>query len=92
MAIDQKTAIQSGKQLASLVRAKIDSDALVLLFGSCVKNKTHDRSDHAFSISNWEYATPFINEIKKTGVALSESSKKLLDYTSFVMYNFIIGR
>jgi len=104
MAIDQKTAIQTGKQLASLVKAKIDSDALVLLFGSCAKNKTHDRSDidiavvsktfgsnvvedlanisllsysvhpdieaHAFSISDWEYATPFINEIKKTGVAL----------------------
>ena len=104
MAIDQKTALQSGKQLASLVRAKIDGDALVLLFGSCAKNKTHERSDidiaivsktfgsnvvenlasinllsysvhpdieaHAFSINDWEYATPFINEIKKTRVAL----------------------
>ena len=104
MAIDQQTAIQSGKQFAALVRTKIDSDALVLLFGSCVKNKAHDRSDidiaivsktfgsnvvenlasisllsysvhpdieaHAFTISDWEYSTPFINEIKKTGVAL----------------------
>ena len=104
MAIDKKTAIRSGKQLATLVREKIDSDALVLLFGSCAKNKTHDRSDidiaivsktfgsnvvedlasisllsysvhpdieaHAFSISDWEYTTPFINEIKKTGVVL----------------------
>jgi len=39
IAIDQKTVIQSGKQLASLVRTKIDSDALVLLFGSSVKTR-----------------------------------------------------
>jgi len=104
MAIDQKTAIKSGKQFASLVRSKIDSEAIVLLFGSCVKNKSHNRSDidiavisktfgnnvvenlvnisllgylvhpdieaHAFSINDWEYSTPFINEIKKTGVML----------------------
>jgi len=104
MAIDQKTAIKSGKQFASLVRSKIDSEALVLLFGSCVKNKPHDRSDidiavvsktfggnvvenlvsisllgylvhpdieaHAFSINEWEFATPFINEIKRTGIML----------------------
>ena len=104
MAVDNKIAIQSGKQFASLVRSKIDSDALVLLFGSCVKNKAHDRSDidiavvsktfgsnvvenlvsisllgysvhpdieaHAISIRDWEHATPFINEIKRTGVAL----------------------
>jgi len=87
-----------------LVRSKIDSDALVFLFGSFVKDKTHDRSDidiavvsktfgdnvvdnlvsinllgysvhpdieaHAISTIDWEYATPFISEIKRTGVAL----------------------
>ena len=104
MAINQKTAIQSGKKFASLVRTKIDSDALVLLFGSCAKNRPHDRSDidiavvsktfgsnviedlvnisllgysvhpdieaHAISMKDWEYATSFINEIKRTGVSL----------------------
>ena len=104
MAINRKTAIQSGKQFASLVRSEIDNEAIVLLFGSCAKNKTHDRSDidiavvsktfgsnviedkvsvsllgytvhpdieaHAISIGDWEYSTPFINEIKETGVAL----------------------
>jgi len=104
MAVDKKTAIQTGKQFASLVRSKIDNDALIMLFGSCVKNKTHKKSDidiavvskafgsnvvdnlvsisllgysvhpdieaHAISIKDWEYATPFINEIKRTGVVL----------------------
>ena len=104
MAIDQETAIKSGKKFASLVRTKIDSDALVLLFGSFAKNKPHDRSDidiavisktfgsnvvenlvnigilgysvhpdieaHAISLKDWEYTTPFINEIKRTGVSL----------------------
>ena len=104
LAIDKETAMQSGKRFASLVRSEIDSEALVLLFGSCVKNKANDRSDidlavvsktfgknvvenrvrisllgyrihpdievHAFSAEDWKDVTPFINEIKKTGVAL----------------------
>ena len=104
MAIDRKTALVSGKQFASKVRSEIDKDALVLLFGSCVKNKTHEKSDidiavvsskfgsnvienrvsisllgytvhpdieaHPFTIDDWECATPFIREIKRTGVEL----------------------
>ena len=104
MAIDRKTAIISGKRFASKVRSEIDKDALVLLFGSCAKNSTHEKSDidiavisskfgsnviqnrvsisllgytihpdieaHAFTVDDWECATPFVNEIKKTGVAL----------------------
>ena len=104
MAIDLNSAIVSGKQFASVVRSDIDSDALVLLFGSCAKGAVHDRSDidiavvsesfgnnlpenyakltliaysinaaiepHPFSLENWNYTTPFISEIIKTGVAL----------------------
>jgi len=104
MAIDLNEAIASSKQFASVVRSDIDSKALVLLFGSCAKGTTHDRSDidiavvseafgnnlpenyakltliayginaaiepHPFSLENWNYTTPFISEIMKTGVAL----------------------
>jgi len=104
VAISQNTAIASGKQFASRVRSELDSDALVLLFGSCAKDKTHDRSDidisvvskafgnnfpedfarltviacgintdiepHPFSVDSWNYTTPFISEIKKTGISL----------------------
>ena len=104
MALDQAKAISSGKQFATKVRSEIDSEALVLLFGSCAKNSIHDRSDidiavvsktfgnnmpenfarltviaygintdiepHPFSLDSWNYTTPFISEIKSTGVAL----------------------
>ena len=104
MAIDRETAITSGKRFASLVRSEIDKDAIVLLFGSCAKDKAHNRCDidiavvsktfgnnvienhvsvsllgytihpdieaHAFSSKDWEYATPFIKEIRETGVML----------------------
>ena len=104
MAIDLDRAIVSGRQFASIVRSNIDSDALVLLFGSCAKGTVHDRSDidiavvskafgnnlpenyakltliaygintaiepHPFSLENWNYSTPFISEIMKTGVSL----------------------
>jgi predicted nucleotidyltransferase len=104
MAIDRKTAIQSGTQFASLIRSTIDNNALVLLFGSCARNENNDRSDidiavvsntfgsnvvenrarinllgfsvhpdieaHPFSLIDWEYTTPFIEEIKSSGVAL----------------------
>ena len=102
--INRETAISQGKQFASLVRSEIDSEALVMLFGSCAKGETHERSDidiavvsktfgsniienrvrvsllgyqinsdieaHPFSTDDWKYVTPFINEIKKTGVEL----------------------
>ena len=102
--INRETALSAGKRFASLVRSEIDSEALVMLFGSCAKDRIHERSDidiavvskafgdnvienrvrvsllgyqinldieaHPFSIEDWKYLTPFINEIKKTGVAL----------------------
>ena len=104
MAINIEKAIQTGKEFASLVRSEIDSEALVLLFGSYAKNKAKDKSDidiavvsktfgenvienrvnisllgyrihpdieaHAFSAKDWMDSTPFIKEIKKTGVVL----------------------
>ena len=45
MAINRETAILSGKQFASRVRSEIDSDAIVMLFGSYAKDNIHDRSD-----------------------------------------------
>ena len=102
--INRKTAISTGKQFASVVRSEIDNKAIVLLFGSCAKNKVHNRSDidiavisetfgdnvaenfakltvlaygvnaeiepHPLSLDSWNAKTPFISEIKKTGVAL----------------------
>jgi predicted nucleotidyltransferase len=104
MAIDYLTAVESGRQFASLVRSEIDKEAIILLFGSCAKSNIHNRSDidiavissefgsnvienrvrvsllgymihpdieaHAFSIKDWDCPTPFINEIKSSGVAL----------------------
>lgn len=102
--INRENAILTGKQFASLVRAEIDNEALIMLFGSCAKDTANDRSDidiavisktfgknvsenfakltviaygvnveiepHPFSIDDWNYITPFTNEIKKTGVVL----------------------
>jgi len=102
--INREAALSTGKRFASQVRTEIDNKALVLLFGSCAKNETTERSDidiavvseafgdnyidnfikigkiaynidveiepHPFTLESWNNITPFISEIKKTGVVL----------------------
>ena len=97
-------ALSSAKLFASRVREDIDTQAIVILFGSCAKDTIHAKSDidiaviskifdidiaancgklgsiiydinasiesHPFSIDDWSYSTPFIEEIKRTGVVL----------------------
>ena len=43
--LSKKKAISTGKQFASVVRSEIDSEALVVLFGSCTRDEANDRSD-----------------------------------------------
>jgi predicted nucleotidyltransferase len=96
--------LEIAKQFASHVRRRLDSKAIIILFGSCAKGTFHPKSDidiavisssfnndiaencgklgsiiydvnttietHPFSIDDWNYSTPFIYEIKKTGVIL----------------------
>ena len=102
--INREAVLSTGKQFASQIRSEIDNKAIVVLFGSCVKNNATERSDidiavvsetfgndysnnfarltviayginveiepHPFTLESWNDITPFISEIKKTGVAL----------------------
>ena len=43
--INQEVALSTGKRFASQIRSEIDNNALVVLFGSCAKNETIERSD-----------------------------------------------
>ena len=102
--LSKSDALSTAELFASRVREDIDSQAIVILFGSCAKDKIHARSDidiavvsgvfdidvaanygmlgsivydinamiesHPFSLEDWSCSTPFIEEIKKTGVVL----------------------
>jgi predicted nucleotidyltransferase len=102
--IDREEALYTGKKFASKIRSEIDNKAIVVLFGSCAKNESTERSDidiavvsetfgdnyidnfvrlgiiayyvsvdiepHPFTLESWNDLTPFISEIKKTGVVL----------------------
>ena len=104
IAITKADAIDSAELFASRVREDIDDQAIVILFGSCVKDTIHSKSDidiaviskafdidtaancgklgniiydinvsiesHPFSVDDWRHSTPFIEEIKRTGVVL----------------------
>ena len=101
---NREAALLTGKKFASRVRSEIDDKALVVLFGSCAKNETTEKSDidiavvsetfgnnlpenfarltaiayvinveiepHPFTLESWNDVTPFISEIRKTGVVL----------------------
>jgi len=102
--ITKAVALGSAQLFATRVREDIDSQAIVILFGSCAKDMIHAKSDidiavishtfgvdtaancgklgriihdidpsiesHPFSVDDWNNSTPFIKEIKRTGVIL----------------------
>jgi len=105
MAVDNyELALLTGRRFAAQIRSEIDNNALVVLFGSCAKNKMTEKSDidiavvsetfgsnvsenfakltviayginveiepHPISLESWNDITPFISEIKNTGVVL----------------------
>ena len=106
--VNLEKVLSTGKRFASQIRSEIDNNAIVILFGSYVKNTATERSDidiavvsetfgnkltenfsenfarltliayginteiepHPFTLESWNDITPFISEIRKTGVVL----------------------
>jgi len=104
ISIAKADALGSVELFASRVREDIDSQAIIIMFGSYAKKITHAKSDidiaiissafgidkaancgilgkiiyevnasiesHTFSVDEWSFSSPFIEEIKRTGVIL----------------------
>ena len=61
----RESSIATGKQYASRVRAEIDTEALVLLFGSCAKNSANDRSDIDIAVISKEFGDDIPNDFAR---------------------------
>ena len=63
--LNRKSAILTGKQYASFVRSEIDSEALVMLFGSYAKNLANDRSDIDIAVVSKSFGDDIANDFAR---------------------------
>ena len=65
--MNREAALSTGKRFASQVRTEIDNKALVLLFGSCAKNETTERSDIDIAVVSEAFGDNYIDNFIKIG-------------------------
>ena len=63
--ISRETAILTGKKYASLVRAEIDDEAFIMLFGSSSKNLSNDRSDIDIAVVSKTFGDDIANDFAR---------------------------
>ena len=74
---NHESAILTGKRYASLVRSKIDSEAIIMLFGSYAKNSANDRSDIDIAVVSGLFGDDITNDFAKLYVIAYEVNTEI---------------